>query len=94
MKQDNPTTGEERGGGLAQVRTEAFERGVSVELRLGGTFIRWRQLSQVVQRVVKGRLGFVVVVFAGEQSAPSCQLSVVHPRRALYRERGKKTSVR
>lgn len=63
--------------------TKAFERGVSVELRLGGTLIGGRQLGQVVQGVVEGRLGLGVVVFAGEQGASSCQLSVVHPRGAF-----------
>ena len=64
--------------------TEAFERGVSVELWLGGALIRGGQLSQVVQGVVEGRLGFGVVVFTGEQGASSCQLSIVHPRGAFY----------
>lgn len=46
--------------------TKAFKGRVSVELRLGGTLIGGRQLSQVVQGVVEGRLGFGVVVFTGE----------------------------
>lgn len=69
-----------------RVLTEAFERGVSVELRLGGTLIGGWQLSQVVQGVMKGRLGFGVVVFTGEQSASSCQLSIVHSRGAFCRD--------
>lgn len=59
--------------------TEAFEGGVSVEFGLGGALIGRRQLSQVVQGVMKGRLGFGIVVFTGEQGASRCQLSVVHP---------------
>lgn len=75
-----------------EVLTEAFERRVSVELRLGGALIGGRQLSQVVQGVVEGRLGFGVVVFTGEQGASSCQLSIVHSRGAFYRDhRGKTT---
>ncbi len=76
-----------------KVLTEAFERGVSVELRLGGALIGGRQLSQVVQGVVEGRLGFGVVVFTGEQGASSCQLSIVHPRGAFYRDHREKTTV-
>lgn len=76
-----------------KVLTEAFERGVSVELRLGGTLIGGRQLSQVVQGVVEGRLGFGVVVFTGKQGSSSCQLSIVHPRGALYRDHMEKTTV-
>lgn len=76
-----------------KVLTEAFERGVSVELRLGGTLIGGRQLSQVVQGVVEGRLGFGVVVFTGKQGSSSCQLSIVHPRGALYRDHREKTTV-
>lgn len=75
-----------------KVLTEAFERGVSVELRLGGTLVGGRQLSQVVQGVVEGRLGFGVVVFTGKQGASCCQLSIVHPRGAFYRGRGEKTT--
>lgn len=63
--------------------TEAFKGRVSVELRLGGTLIGGWQLSQVVQGVVEGRLGFGVVVFTGEQGASTRQLSIVHPRGAF-----------
>lgn len=76
-----------------KVLTESFERGVSVELGLGGALIGGRQLSQVVQGVVEGRLGFGVVVFTGEQGASSCQLSIVHARGAFYRDHREKTTV-
>lgn len=46
--------------------TEAFEGGVSVEFGLGGALVGRRQLGQVVQGVMKGRLGFGVVVFTRE----------------------------
>lgn len=72
--------------------TEAFERRVSVELRLGGALIGRRQLGQVVQGMVEGRLGFGVVVFAGEQGASSCQLSIVHPGGAFCRDHREKTT--
>lgn len=76
-----------------EVLTEAFERGVSVELRLGGALIGGWQLSQVVQGVVEGGLGFGVVVFTGKQGASSCQLSIVHPRGAFCRDHREKTTV-
>lgn len=68
--------------------TEAFEGGVSVEFGLGGALVGRRQLGQVVQGVMKGRLGFGVVVFTREQGAACCQLSVVHPRGAFCRDHG------
>lgn len=73
--------------------TETLEGGVSVELGLGGALIGGRQLGQVVQGVVEGRLGFGVVVLAGEQGASSCQLSIVHPRGALYGDHREKATV-
>lgn len=42
--------------------TQAFEGGVSIELRLGGALVGGGQLGQVVEGVVEGRRG--VVVFA------------------------------
>ena len=60
--------------------TQTLQRGVSVELRLRGTLVRRRQLSQVVERVMEGRLALGVVVFAGQEGASSRQLSVVHTR--------------
>lgn len=73
--------------------TEAFERGISVELRLGGALIGRRQLGQIVQGVVESRLGFGIVVLTGKQGASSCQLSIVHSRRAFYRDHSEKTTV-
>lgn len=72
--------------------TEAFERGVSVELGLGGALVGGRQLGQVMQGVVEGGLGFGVVVFTGKQGASSCQLSIVHPRGAFYKNHREKTT--
>lgn len=70
--------------------TEALEGGVSVEFGLGGALIGRRQLSQVVQGVMKGRLGFGVVVFTGEQGASRRQLSVIHSWGAFCRDHGGK----
>lgn len=68
---------------LIEAFLEAFERGVSVELRFCGALIGGRQLSQVVQGVVEGGLGFGVIVLTGKQGASSCQLSIVHSRGAF-----------
>lgn len=58
--------------------TQAFERGVSVELWLGGVIVGWGELCQVVEGVVEGGLPFSIVVFAGQKSASCRQLGVVH----------------
>lgn len=68
--------------------TEAFEGRVSVELRFGGALVGGRQLGQVVQGVVEGRLRLGVVVLTGEQGAPARQLSVVHARGAFCGDHG------
>ena len=39
-----------------------------------------------MQGVVEGGLRLGVVMLVGEQRPPSCQLSVVHPRGALYKD--------